>query len=105
PGLLVAATALLEKNPRPSEAEVNDALGGVLCRCTGYRKIVAAVMDTGFVAETRNLAESGVGAAIPRVDGGPKVLGTEIYGADERPADALSVLVVRSPHWHARFSF
>ena len=45
PGLLVTATALLEKNPRPSETEVKDALGGVLCRCTGYRKIIAAVMD------------------------------------------------------------
>ncbi|TIV20460.1 MAG: (2Fe-2S)-binding protein, partial [Mesorhizobium sp.] len=38
PGLLVAATALLERNPTPSEAETQDALGGVLCRCTGYRK-------------------------------------------------------------------
>ena len=45
PGLLVAATALLERNPTPSEAETQDALGGVLCRCTGYRKIVAAVMQ------------------------------------------------------------
>ena len=41
PGLLVAATALLERNPHPDEAEVKDALGGILCRCTGYRKIVA----------------------------------------------------------------
>ncbi|TIT83312.1 MAG: hypothetical protein E5W55_35850, partial [Mesorhizobium sp.] len=39
PGLLVAASALLEHNPAPSEAETQDALGGVLCRCTGYRKI------------------------------------------------------------------
>ena len=45
PGLLVAATALLERNARPSEAEVMDALGGVLCRCTGYRKIITAVME------------------------------------------------------------
>ena len=45
PGLLVAATALLEHNPRPDETEVEDALGGVLCRCTGYRKIIAAVLD------------------------------------------------------------
>ena len=47
PALLVAATALLEKKPSPTEAEVQDALGGVLCRCTGYRKIIAAVMDAG----------------------------------------------------------
>ncbi|TIP61761.1 2Fe-2S iron-sulfur cluster-binding protein, partial [Mesorhizobium sp.] len=42
PGLLIAATALLDSNPNPTEAETQDALGGVLCRCTGYRKIVAA---------------------------------------------------------------
>lgn len=46
PGFLVAGTALLEKNPHPTEDEVKDALGGVLCRCTGYRKIVTAVMGT-----------------------------------------------------------
>ena len=44
PGLLVSATALLERNPQPCEAEVADALGGVLCRCTGYRKIIEAVI-------------------------------------------------------------
>src|SRR4051794_11270128 len=38
PGMLVSATALLERNPSPTELEVMDALGGVLCRCTGYRK-------------------------------------------------------------------
>jgi aerobic-type carbon monoxide dehydrogenase small subunit (CoxS/CutS family) len=42
PGMLVSAVALIEKNPRPSEAQVQDALGGVLCRCTGYRKIISA---------------------------------------------------------------
>ena len=105
PGLLVTATALLERNPKPSETEVNDALGGVLCRCTGYRKIVAAVMDAGHKSRKPTEPGHGVGTAIPRLDGTPKVLGTEIYGADERPADALSVLVIRSPHWHARFSF
>ena len=44
PGLLVAASALLERVAEPSEEQVQDALGGVLCRCTGYRKIVQAVM-------------------------------------------------------------
>src|SRR5215470_16807212 len=45
PGMLVSATALLEKCSTPSENDVMDAIGGVLCRCTGYRKIVAAVLD------------------------------------------------------------
>src|SRR5882762_3886560 len=44
PGMLVAATALLEKNSTPGETEVMDAIAGVLCRCTGYRKIIAAIL-------------------------------------------------------------
>src|SRR6266853_618965 len=45
PGMLVSATALLEINNSPSESEVMDAIGGVLCRCTGYRKIINAILD------------------------------------------------------------
>jgi carbon-monoxide dehydrogenase small subunit len=45
PGFLVAAKSLLEKNPNPSETEVRYWLAGNLCRCTGYDKIVRAVMD------------------------------------------------------------
>jgi carbon-monoxide dehydrogenase small subunit len=46
PGFLVAAKALLERNTSPSETEVRYWLAGNLCRCTGYDKIVTAVMDT-----------------------------------------------------------
>jgi len=45
PGMLIAAVALLEQNSAPNETQVMDALGGVLCRCTGYRKIIRAVME------------------------------------------------------------
>lgn len=45
PGFLIASKALLEKNPDPSEEEVRYALAGNLCRCTGYDKIVRAVLD------------------------------------------------------------
>jgi aerobic carbon-monoxide dehydrogenase small subunit len=45
PGFLMSATALLERNPNPTEAEVRYALAGNLCRCTGYDKIVRAVLD------------------------------------------------------------
>ncbi len=45
PGFLVAAKALLEKNPDPSETEVRYWLAGNLCRCTGYDKIIHAVLD------------------------------------------------------------
>ena len=45
PGLLVAAKSLLEKNPDPTEEETRYWLAGNLCRCTGYDKIIRAVMD------------------------------------------------------------
>ncbi len=45
PGFLIAAKALLERNPDPSETEVRYWLAGNLCRCTGYDKIVRAVLD------------------------------------------------------------
>ena len=45
PGILVAAKALLERNPDPSESEIRYWLAGNLCRCTGYDKIIRAVQD------------------------------------------------------------
>ena len=45
PGILIAARALLERNPNPTETEVRFWLAGNLCRCTGYHKIVEAVLD------------------------------------------------------------
>ena len=45
PGFIVAARALLEKNPSPSEEQVRHWLAGNLCRCTGYDKIIRAVLD------------------------------------------------------------
>lgn len=46
PGFIVAAKALLDQNPNPTEAQVRHWLAGNLCRCTGYDKIVRAVLDT-----------------------------------------------------------
>jgi aldehyde oxidoreductase len=104
PGMLVAATALLEKNSSPNEAEVMDSIGGVLCRCTGYRKIIRAVMEAGQVAaELSPEAGQAVGARLVRLDGSKKVNGTEIFGADEIPAGSLGVRVIRCPHHRARF--
>ena len=176
PGVLMAATALLQRQPKPDEATVRDALGGVLCRCTGYRKIVKAVMEawrfdpaepalpSAQLAGDKDIAtppgslrsppspsrggsgaqrspisspsmgevvrrtgggdgkSSGmkashvldlrlpasgkaVGASPVRLDGIPKVTGTERFGADGFPQGALAVLVVRSPHHRARFRF
>ncbi len=46
PGMLIAATALLKHNADPSDEEIRDAIGGNLCRCTGYQQIVEAVRNT-----------------------------------------------------------
>jgi carbon-monoxide dehydrogenase small subunit len=43
PGLIVAANALLERNPEPSDVEIREALSGNICRCTGYGRILEAV--------------------------------------------------------------
>ncbi len=107
PGMLVAATALLERNTAPTETDVMDAIGGVLCRCTGYRKIIAGVLDAGADTEPPLEVEAGqaIGARIARLDGAQKVGGIEIFGADEWPAHALVARVVRSPYHRALFAF
>ncbi|HJP36155.1 MAG TPA: (2Fe-2S)-binding protein [Gammaproteobacteria bacterium] len=54
PGVLIAAKALFDKNPRPDEGEIRHWLAGNLCRCTGYDKLVRAVMKAAdMMAEAR----------------------------------------------------
>ena len=117
PGMLIAATALLDRNSTPHENEVMDAIGGVLCRCTGYRKIIAAILDAAIknagVEDTASAAPTAispaagaaVGKRLVRLDGKQKVDGSEIFGADETPASALAVRAIRSPYHRARFHF
>ena len=45
PGMVMAAKGLLAENPHPTEEEVKEAISGNLCRCTGYKKIIEAIMD------------------------------------------------------------
>ena len=55
PGFIVASKALLDQNPNPSESEVRQWLAGNLCRCTGYDRIVRAVMDAAQVLQEKAL--------------------------------------------------
>ena len=106
PGMLMAAEDLLARTSSPTEIQVLDALGGVLCRCTGYRKIVDAVLALGkSAAPATPAAGRAVGARVAKVDGVPKLTGAEKFGADEWPADCLALRAVRSPHHRARFTF
>ncbi|MGZ0189212.1 MAG: molybdopterin-dependent oxidoreductase, partial [Alphaproteobacteria bacterium] len=107
PGMLIAATALLENKPEPSRRQVEDALGGVLCRCTGYAKIIDAVMDASQITSAPAMPAAGaaVGHPLERLDGRQKVMGDEIFGADIWPDDALYVRAIRSPHHAATFLF
>jgi len=122
PGLLVSATPLLRANKTLCEQAAKDALGGVLCRCTGYRKILDAVCDTTHSKAVPSSRSEGqfqgrsqdrsqdqsnghVGDSPVRVDGQAKVSGMERFGDDVAPDDALVLKVVRSPYHRARFSF
>ncbi len=105
PGMLVAAAGLLMTDPAPNEQSVKDALGGVLCRCTGYRKIIEAVVAAPAFEESQVTAAEGkaVGARVPRVDGVPKVRGKEVFGADGSLPGVLEARAIRSPHARAGF--
>jgi aerobic-type carbon monoxide dehydrogenase small subunit (CoxS/CutS family) len=48
PAMVLTAKALLEKNPHPDESQIRQSLSGVLCRCTGYRKIIKAVQKASL---------------------------------------------------------
>ena len=104
PGMLMAASALLAEVPTPTPEQAKAALGGVLCRCTGYTKIIAAVCDTNPAPDApAPLAGKAVGAAASRLDGAAKVAG-DVFGADLWQPGGLVVKAIRSPHASARFT-
>ncbi|MEC8980955.1 MAG: molybdopterin cofactor-binding domain-containing protein [SAR324 cluster bacterium] len=105
PGMLMAAQSLLDRTPNPTEPQVLDALSGVLCRCTGYTKIVEAVLKAGQTS-SESVPETGsaVGSRMVKVDGKQKVTGEEIYSADYAPEDSLWLRAIRSPHPRAKFT-
>ena len=100
-GMLMAAADLLGRKAKPCESEVRDALGGVLCRCTGYQKIVEAVLDAASAGgralplELPPPVGEAVGARAAKVDGIARLNGRERYGADAIPRNALWLRVVR----------
>jgi CO/xanthine dehydrogenase Mo-binding subunit/aerobic-type carbon monoxide dehydrogenase small subunit (CoxS/CutS family) len=113
PGMLTSAYRLLSEVPHPSVEQVREALAGVLCRCTGYRSIIAAVVAANDEPDAGDSWDSGdlvapppaktVGARLIRVDATEKVTGTDRFGDDGIPPEALTVTVIRSPFHRAGF--
>ncbi len=104
PGMLMAAADLLARTSSPTRAEAMDALGGVLCRCTGYEKIVDAIVALA-APPPEAAAGPAVGARLPKLDGLSRLDGTAAYGADSAPDGVLWLRAIRSPHARARFRF
>ena len=111
PGFIVAAKALLDANLNPTEEEARYWLAGNLCRCTGYDKVIRAVMDAAasharggrtmsYHRQSRTLKV--VGTRPIRPDGVDKVIGRASFGADMAMPGMLWGKVKRSPHAHAR---
>lgn len=104
PGMMASAVSLIRKNDQLDESMVQDGLGGVLCRCTGYRKIIDAVIEAGSQSPVLPLQKSGqVGESIRRLDGQAKIEGSELFGDDIAPAGTLEIKIIRSPHPRAAF--
>jgi aerobic-type carbon monoxide dehydrogenase small subunit (CoxS/CutS family) len=110
PGMVMAATSTLRRNPQASLDEIKQGLGGNICRCTGYTKILDAVQLARDVlngtvpasALDEVTATSFIGHATRRLDAPGKVTGAARYAADLWMANMLHLQVLRSPHPHAR---
>ncbi len=86
PGMIISAHALLEHQPCPSDLEIREALGGNLCRCTGYTRIFEAVKLAS--RELDNLASDQVQWRVP-MRYGPPAEGFNVIGARARKADSI----------------
>jgi len=105
PGMVLAATALLDKNPDPADEEIREALAGNMCRCTGYTGILRAVKNCGKHADcncedSRNGAA--VGTSVPRVDATDKVTGRALYTDDISLPNMAHGKILVSPIAHGR---
>ena len=116
----MASAGLLRRNPRPSEDDIRAALGSNICRCTGYVKIIEAVMHAaelhaagltpevcrslighGFCAMNEIVPAHNIGDYVPLVDGPEKVSGRAEYTADIIAPGMLAGRILRSPYSHA----
>jgi 4-hydroxybenzoyl-CoA reductase alpha subunit len=108
PGMIMSALALVNRNPDPSVSEIKEALGGNLCRCTGYVRIVEAVKNWKNYLSTDEPPScpddldrhATVGRSVPRVDAADKVTGRAKYTADYCFENMLHGKILHSPIPH-----
>jgi aldehyde oxidoreductase len=109
PGMIIRTKALLDINPAPTAEEIKKAFQGYLCRCTGYKKIIDAVLLSSKLLRgelsLRNLypdlSNGVIGVSLPRPDAFEKTTGATQYIDDIPFNGAAHLIVVRSPHSHA----
>jgi len=108
PGMLMAAKALLVKNPNPSDEEIRRAFTGHLCRCTGYHAIIRAVRRAAEAQSQGRAIELDfgddpdvVGRSVVRKDSIAKVTGMHRFGADHQQKAELHAVAVWSAHPYA----
>jgi len=118
PGMIMEAQALIDSKPNPTRADIVSRLSRNTCRCTGYTKIVDAVVEAarviredpsqpiavpsrpGIVTETES--NHRVGLRVPKPDSFLHVTGASKYAADLKREGMLYAKILRSPHHHAR---
>ena len=109
PGMIMAAKALLDKNPDPNTEEIKHALRKNLCRCTGYAKIIEAVKLAGRFLRGESSPDQvrpdpngpKMGVSHPRPSAMIKACGMAAFSGDNLMPGALELAVVRSPLSHA----
>jgi putative selenate reductase molybdopterin-binding subunit len=117
PAQVLVAKALLDRNPDPSEEEIREALSGVLCRCTGYVKIVQAVQRAAAMLRGEEVGDvplpqvitppemaplGVVGRGEPKVDGVKLAVGRSVFTDDVALPGMLYGALLTSPYAHAR---
>ncbi|MCL1855894.1 MAG: selenium-dependent xanthine dehydrogenase, partial [Clostridia bacterium] len=107
PGMILSAKHLLDKNPSPSIDEIKEGISGNLCRCTGYVKIIdAVIMAAAYFRENKPIPAQRerviVGDSFPRVDAAEKALGTGVYVDDITLPGMLYARALRSRYPRAR---
>ncbi|NNM06790.1 MAG: 2Fe-2S iron-sulfur cluster binding domain-containing protein, partial [Gemmatimonadetes bacterium] len=103
PGAVMSAKALVDRNPHPTREEAAQAMAGNLCRCTGYQKILDAVVGWDQAPDVPERDDHVVvGRRVPRIDAPELVSGRAVFTDDISFPGMLYGKILTSPHAHAR---